>query len=209
MNTVEWRELAEIKEEFAVRDWFMGTSGNLSIRKPGAEQFLITASGKDKRKQTSEDFILVGLDGRPAAATDLKPSAETLLHTEVYRKTEANCVLHIHTIENNVISELFAERGEVTFKNHEIIKATGRWGENDRLSIPIIQNHGHIPVLAEEFTKHIQDHSGAVLIRNHGITVWGRSGLEAKRYLEACEFLFQYQLMLNQQKSLAMAELTL
>ena len=42
---------------------------------------------------------------------------------------------------------------------------------------------------------------GAVLIRNHGITAWGKDAFEAKKVLEACEFLFQYQLALLQAKA--------
>ncbi|MFJ7745848.1 methylthioribulose 1-phosphate dehydratase [Peribacillus sp. NPDC097295] len=203
MLSKEWQELAEIKAELAERDWFMGTSGNLSIRVAKSSNFYITASGKDKRKQTDSDFILVDLSGAPVGMTELRPSAETLLHTEIYRKTEANCILHVHTVENNVMSELYGEVGEVTFRNHEIIKATGRWLEDSELKIPIIHNHAHIPLLAETFSPHVVADTGVVLIRNHGITVWGKSGLEAKKILEACEFLFQYQLLLNQQKVVA------
>lgn len=201
-HTKEWQELADIKAELAERDWFMGTSGNLSIREAKSSSFYITASGKDKRKQTDTDFVLVDLTGTPVEKTDLKPSAETRIHTEIYRKTDANCILHVHTVENNVISELYGEAGEVTFRNQEIIKATGRWDEDAELKIPIIYNYADIPLLTETFIPHIDADKGAVLIRNHGITVWGKSGLEAKRILEACEFLFQYQLLLNQQKIL-------
>ncbi|MFE0505136.1 methylthioribulose 1-phosphate dehydratase [Peribacillus butanolivorans] len=200
-HTKEWQELAEIKAELAERDWFMGTSGNLSIRESKSSSFYITASGKDKRKQTDADFLLVDLKGIPVEKTELRPSAETLLHTVIYEKTNANCVLHVHTVENNVISELYGDEGEVTFRNHEIIKATGRWNEDAELKIPIIYNHADIPLLTEKFKPHVEEDSGAVLIRNHGITVWGKSGLEAKRILEACEFLFQYQLLLNQQQA--------
>lgn len=202
-HTEEWLELADIKAELAQRDWFMGTSGNLSIREPKSPFFYISASGKDKRKQSDSDFLLVDLKGKPVEETELRPSAETLLHTVIYGKTNANCVLHVHTVENNVISELYGDEGQVSFRNHEIIKATGRWDEDSELRIPIIYNHADIQQLSDKFKQHVVEDSGAVLIRNHGITVWGISGLEAKRILEACEFLFQYQLLLNQQKAFA------
>ena len=198
----EWEQLSEIKAELAERDWFMGTSGNLSLKLANSSQFLITASGKDKKKQTSEDFLLVDSNGNAVEDTPLKPSAETLLHVDIYQKTKAQCVLHVHTVENNVISELYGDKGKVTFQGNEIIKATGRWEEDAELTIPIIPNPAHIPTLAAEFSKYITEDNGAVLIRNHGITVWGRNGLEAKKTLEACEFLFQYQLLLNQQRIL-------
>ncbi|WP_246943932.1 methylthioribulose 1-phosphate dehydratase [Bacillus pinisoli] len=190
-----WTELADIKDELAWRDWFPGTSGNLSIKVSNEPlTFLVTASGKDKRKRTEEDFLLVDHEGKPAESTHLKPSAETLLHTEVYNRTNAACCLHVHTVDNNVISDLFFPKGEIVFHKQELIKAFGLWEEDATFTVPIIYNHAHIPTLAEAFIPQINGDAGAVLIQNHGITVWGRSPLEAKRYLEACEFLFSYEL---------------
>ncbi len=194
----KWKELADVKAELAERDWFFATSGNLSIKvSDDPLHFLVTASGKDKRKQTDEDFLLVDALGHPAEKTHLKPSAETLLHVEIYNRTNAGCGLHVHTIDNNVISELYGDIGEVEFSNQEIIKAFGLWEEDAVIRIPIIKNYAHIPTLAKEFARHVHDDAGAVLIRNHGITVWGRTAFEAKKYLEAYEFLFSYHIKLR------------
>ncbi len=65
------------------------------------------------------------------------------------------------------------------------------------MTIPIIENPAHIPTLAALFEKAVSEDSGAVLIRNHGITAWGRTAFEAKRVLEAFEFLFSYHLKLK------------
>ncbi|MHC0038647.1 methylthioribulose 1-phosphate dehydratase [Pseudoneobacillus sp. C159] len=201
MLNEKWKELADVKDELAERDWFMGTSGNLAIKVLDEPlQFLVTASGKDKRKRTDEDFLLVDGFGQPAIPTHLNPSAETLLHVEIYQKTNAGCSLHVHTIDNNVISEIYGDLGEVTFMGQELIKAFDKWEEDAILTIPIIHNHAHIPTLAREFSEHIHSDSGAVLIRNHGITVWGRTSFEAKKILEASEFLFRYQLRLLEHK---------
>ena len=195
----KWNELADIKFELATRDWFMGTSGNLSIKvKDDPIRFLVSASGKDKRKQTNEDFLLVDSNGNSVEDSKLRPSAETLLHCAVYKKTSAGCSLHVHTVANNVVSELYGDEGNIEFKGQELIKAFDLWEEDAILRIPIIRNYSDIPKLAEEFQSHILSDKGAVLIRNHGITVWGKDGFEAKKLLEACEFLFQYQLMMDQ-----------
>ncbi|MGG3938538.1 methylthioribulose 1-phosphate dehydratase [Anoxybacillus kestanbolensis] len=197
MKQQKWAELAEVKRELAARDWFMATSGNLSLKVSDEPlTFLVTASGKDKRKETAEDFLLVGANGQPVEATHLKPSAETLLHVEIYNKTSAGCVLHVHTVDNNIISEWYGEEGEVVFTNQEIIKAFGLWEEDAAFRIPIIPNFAHIPTLAKAFADHVHEDRGAVLIRNHGITVWGKDAFEAKKFLEACEFLCQYYVKL-------------
>jgi methylthioribulose-1-phosphate dehydratase len=201
MLNERWNELAEVKDELAERDWFMGTSGNLAIKVSNYPlQFLVTASGKDKRKRTDEDFLLVDEFGRAVEETHLKPSAETLLHVEIYRRTNAGCSLHVHTIDNNVISEVYGDNGEVTFKGQEMIKAFDKWEEDAVLTIPIIHNFAHIPTLANKFSEYVTGDTGAILIRNHGITVWGRTAFEAKKILEASEFLFRYQLRLLEHK---------
>lgn len=62
------------------------------------------------------------------------------------------------------------------------------WEEDAVLTIPIIKNYAHIPTLANSFSEHIKEDSGAVLIRNHGITVWGRNAFEAKKSLKLPSF---------------------
>lgn len=185
-----WRELAEVKRELAERDWFPATSGNLSIKVSDEPlTFLVTASGKDKRKETDEDFLLVDLNGEPAeSGHSLKPSAETLLHTHLYNKTNAGCCLHVHTVNNNVISELYGDQKKITFRGQEIIKALGLWEENAEVTIPIIENPAHIPTLAALFAEEISEDSGAVLIRNHGITAWEEQHLKQKKYLKHMNF---------------------
>ncbi|TYR79806.1 methylthioribulose 1-phosphate dehydratase [Priestia megaterium] len=196
-------ELADVKDELAARDWFFGTSGNLSIKVDEyPTTFFVSASGKDKRKRTNEDFLLVDAKGYPVEETPLKPSAETLLHVKIYDRTNAGCSLHVHTIDNNVISELYGDEGAVTFKGQEIIKALGVWEENAEISIPIIPNHADIPTLAETFSQYINADQGAILIRNHGITVWGKNAFETKKALEAYEFLFSYHVKLLSLKNI-------
>ncbi len=188
-----WSELSAIKKELAERDWFYGTSGNLSIKVSNAPiTFLVTASGKDKRKSTNQDFLLVDSCGEKIEDSTSRPSAETLLHAKVYNKTNAGCVLHVHTIDNNVITELYKNETHIEFTGNEIIKALGLWEQDAKVSIPIIPNLAHIPTLAEQFDRYITGDTGAILIQNHGITVWGKDAFEAKKILEAWEFLFAY-----------------
>ncbi|MBM7579166.1 methylthioribulose 1-phosphate dehydratase [Jeotgalibacillus terrae] len=199
MKTIDlkarWQELADVKDVLGARGWFPGTSGNLSIKvSDDPLEFLVTASGKDKYKRTDEDFVLVNRHSKPVEDTQLKPSAETLLHQKVYELTDAGCSLHVHTVSNNVISELYANKGEVTFQGQELIKAFNLWEEDAVLRVPIIENPAHIPDLANLLAEKIDDNVFGVLIRNHGITVWGRNAFEAKKHLEAFEFLFESHL---------------
>ncbi|WP_404275818.1 methylthioribulose 1-phosphate dehydratase [Exiguobacterium undae] len=193
-----YEELRSVKQELAARDWFPGTSGNLAIRTADQPtEFLVTASGKDKRQDTPDDFVHVDASGQLIGEQTGRPSAETLLHVEVFNRTTAGCSLHVHTVDNNVISELYGDQGEIRFAGQEIIKALGRWEEDAEVRVPIIPNHADIPTLAAAFAAHVHAESGAVLIRNHGITVWAPTAFEAKKQLEAFEFLFSYTLKLQ------------
>lgn len=189
-------ELRDIKALFADRGWFPGTSGNLSIRvgdfTPEQFHFAITSSGKDKSLQTPEDFLFVDQTGKAVETTRLKPSAETLIHCEIYRLTGCGAIFHIHSVYNSLVSEWFHERGTVPVEAVELIKGFNIWEENARIEIPILPNYAHIPSIVPEISGSLQERIPGILLRNHGIYAWGANAFEAKRHLEAFEFLFEY-----------------
>jgi len=190
-------ELRDIKTDFANRGWFPGTSGNLSVRvgdyAPERFAFAVTASGKDKSVNTPEDFLLVDQDGKPIEATGLKPSAETFIHCEIYKHTGCGAVFHVHTVFNNIISEYDAELGYVPIEAVELIKAFNIWDENASIQVPILPNYAQIPRIAELVAGAIRPSIPGILLRNHGIYAWGANAFEAKRHLEAFEFLFEHR----------------
>ncbi|MCP1309203.1 methylthioribulose 1-phosphate dehydratase [Paenibacillus tyrfis] len=189
-------ELREIKTLLAARGWFPGTSGNLSIRtgefSPEQFAFAITASGKDKSVNTPSDYLLVDQSGQAIETTGLKPSAETLIHCEIYRLTGCGAIFHVHTVFNNLVSELYAERGSVPVDGVELIKAFNIWEEEAHIDIPILPNYAEIPRIAELVEDAIVPRIPGILLRKHGIYAWGANAFEAKRHLEAFEFLFEY-----------------
>lgn len=189
-------QLQTIKATLAQKGWFPATSGNLSMRlgdfQPDQFQFAITASGKDKSVQTDEDFLVVDEQGKPLEATALKPSAETLIHAEIYRITGAGAIFHVHTVWNNLASELFAARHSVPIEGVELIKAFNIWKENAHIEIPILPNYADIPKIAALLEQRIQPGIPGFLLRKHGVCAWGANAFEAKRHLEAFEFLFEY-----------------
>ncbi|ANA82091.1 methylthioribulose 1-phosphate dehydratase [Paenibacillus glucanolyticus] len=197
-------DLKEIKALFAARNWFPGTSGNLSVRvgefSPEQFYFAVTASGKDKSVHTPEDYLFVDQDGAPSEATGLKPSAETLIHCEIYRKTGCGAIFHVHTIDNNLISDWYGEQGYVPAQGIELIKAFNIWDEDAAIRIPVLPNYADIPRIAELVPDTLDPAVPGILLRNHGIYAWGKNAFEAKKHLEAFEFIFEYsyrRLLLN------------
>jgi methylthioribulose-1-phosphate dehydratase len=189
-------ELRGVKELFASRGWFPGTSGNMSVRvgdyAPDEFHFAVTASGKDKTVHTPEDYLFVDKDGKACEATSLKPSAETLIHCEIYRLTGAGAIFHVHTVFNNVISEYFWDRKSVPVDGVELIKGFNIWDEEAHIDIPIVSNFAHIPSIVPEVTERLDARIPGILLRKHGIYAWGANAFEAKRHLEAFEFIFEY-----------------
>ncbi|MDQ7055773.1 MAG: methylthioribulose 1-phosphate dehydratase [Persephonella sp.] len=185
--------LNDIKVKLYNRGWFPATSGNLSYKlHHDPLYFAITSSGKDKGTVTHEDVIFVDKDAKPIEKTRLKPSAETKIHSQIYQKTDAGCIIHIHTVNNNFVSSVFSEEGSVPLKDMEMIKALDIWEENAYIKVPIVENFFDLDKLAEEAGKAINISVPGLLIKNHGIYVWGRNEFEAKRHIEAFEFMFEY-----------------
>jgi methylthioribulose-1-phosphate dehydratase len=194
-------ELTNIKADFASRGWFPATSGNLSVRVgdiiDSAFTFAVTSSGKDKSQSTPEDFLLVNEQSLPIEATNLKPSAETEIHSEIYRLTGCGAIFHVHTVYNNVLSELFWEQGSIPIDGVELIKAFNIWEENAQIEIPILPNHAEIAKIARLIEGAILPGIPGIVLRKHGIYAWGADAAQAKRHLEAFEYLFEYAYKLN------------
>jgi len=185
--------LNDIKIKLYNRGWFPATSGNLSYKLHEDPLFFaITSSGKDKGTVTHEDVIFVDKNAKPIEKTKQKPSAETKIHSQIYQKTDAGMVIHIHTTNNNFISQVFFDDGFVPLKDMEMIKALDIWDENAFVKVPIIENWFDLDKLAEEAGKAINPDVPGLLIRNHGIYAWGKNEFEAKRHIEAFEFMFEY-----------------
>ncbi|MEH8791171.1 class II aldolase/adducin family protein, partial [Klebsiella pneumoniae] len=87
------------------KGWAPATGGNMSVRQDDTWCWL-SESGRDKGSLTTEDFLQVEI-ATNQAPSGRKPSAETGLHTLVYRLfPEANVVLHVHTVNATVLSRI-------------------------------------------------------------------------------------------------------
>ncbi|MEX2415077.1 MAG: methylthioribulose 1-phosphate dehydratase [Paenibacillaceae bacterium] len=194
-------ELTTIKINLAARGWFPATSGNLSMRvgEMRGEQFTfaVTSSGRDKSVNTPKDFLLVDENMVPSEPTKLKPSAETVIHREIYRLTGCGAIFHVHTVPNNLASELYWERGNVPIDGVELIKAFNIWEEDAQIEIPILPNYADIPKIASLIESRMIPRIPGILLRKHGIYAWGANAFEAKRHLEAFEYLFEYAVKLH------------
>ena len=175
----------------------LGTSGNLSILiEENPLQFLITASGNDKGELTEEDFLLVDKNGNPTENGSLKPSAETLLHSTIYKHTDAKAVFHVHTTNSTLLSMQSRNHGVqngIEFSGLEMLKGLGFKTHEVTVNIPIIENSQDMKYLSEIAPNYINEDVPGLILKGHGVYAWGKTPQEAKRHVEIFEFLFEYR----------------
>ncbi|MGN6704484.1 MAG: methylthioribulose 1-phosphate dehydratase [Rhodanobacter sp.] len=191
--------VAETARVLAGKGWTPATSSNFSMR-VDADHAAITISGRDKGKLDRTDIMLIDLDGQPVG-TDARPSAETALHTQVYRRwPEVSAVLHTHSRTQSVASRLFARNGMVRLQGWELQKAiSGCHSHDSVLEIPVFPNTQHMPELVAQVDAWLDAGKPlhAYLIDGHGMYTWGRDMAESERHLEALEFLLGCELDLR------------
>lgn len=191
--------IAAAARELALAGWTPATSSNFSMR-VDADHAAITISGRDKGKLGRGDIMLIDMQGK-AVGTEARPSAETELHTQIYRRMpEMNAVLHTHSRTQSVASRLFAKAGVVRLEGWELQKAiAGQTTHDAELSIPVFPNTQHMPELVAQVDAWLDAGKPlhAYLIDGHGIYTWGRDMAETRRHLEALEFLLGCELDLR------------
>ncbi|HEX7349051.1 MAG TPA: methylthioribulose 1-phosphate dehydratase [Rhodanobacteraceae bacterium] len=191
--------IARVGAELAARGWTPATSSNFSLR-IDRDTVAITISGRDKGALTPADVMAVALDGTPRDPA-LRPSAETALHLQIYRRLpKVGAVLHTHSHNQTVASRLFATAGAITLRGWELQKAiAGQTTHADSIAIPVFPNSQAMPNIESRVDAWLDTGQPlyAYLIEGHGLYTWGRDMPEAKRHLEALEFLLACELDLK------------
>lgn len=196
MNSDPRPTLISAAGQFYQLGWMVGTAGNLSARMPDGS-FWITASGRSKGQLSINDFIRIAPDGTvlEQPLPDVRPSAETSIHQVIYSLfPEAQACYHVHSIEANLVSEL-TDGDALSLPPLEMLKGLGIWEENPNVAMPVFANHFEVPRIASDIRERFQAElppMNALLIRNHGVTVWASSQEGARNFLELAEYIFRY-----------------
>ncbi|MBV4365670.1 methylthioribulose 1-phosphate dehydratase [Erwinia phyllosphaerae] len=195
MTTSQLEQLVAACHWIGAKGWAPATGGNMSVRQD--DNFcLLSESGKDKGALTRDDFIQVEIANNNVPS-GRKPSAETGLHTLIYRLfPDAGAVLHTHTVNSTVLSRV-EKSAALTLQGYEMQKTlAGQNSHLDSVSVALFDNDQDIEALAGRIERFAaaQPLRYAFLLRGHGLTCWGRDVNEARRHLEGLEFLFQCEL---------------
>ncbi|SEG93089.1 L-fuculose-phosphate aldolase [Nonomuraea solani] len=84
----------------------IGTSGNLSMRQ--GDLVAVTPSGAALDRLTPEMCPIVNMAGMLVEG-DLQPSSETPMHLAVYETTDAQAIVHTHSVFGTVVATTMTE----------------------------------------------------------------------------------------------------
>lgn len=175
------------------RGWVPATAGNISVRLD-AERIAITRSGVHKGFLSAADVIVVGLDGA-ALSPAARPSAETLLHCQLYtRFPDVGAVLHGHSVPGTVLSRQ-TDAASLRFEGYEVQKVfPGQTTHDAAIALPVVGNDQDIPRLARVLAPLLDETVPGYLIRGHGTYVWAADMTAALARFEGLEFLMSCEL---------------
>ncbi|BAP72821.1 putative aldolase class 2 protein YJR024C [Kluyveromyces marxianus] len=179
-------------------NWMPGTGGGIGIC--DGHTAYISPSGIEKELTTKDQIVAYDMnnDTYECGAGGLRPSACTPLFLELFRRQDMDigCVIHTHSL-NAVLCSMMYD-AEFSISNMEQIKALpsgeGRNLRNvETLRIPIIENAPEEQDLMPELKRIISEYPAAcaVLVRRHGLFVWGATAKKAKIYVESIDYLME------------------
>lgn len=193
------RTICELSRQFYDQGWVSGTGGGISLRQGG--RVYVAPSGVQKERLEPEQLFVLDEQGEVLEApTDrrLKVSACAPLFFNAYRLRNAGAVIHSHSVHAVLATLLFEDRFRVT--HLEMMKGVRGVGYHDEMVVPIIENTAHECDLADSMAAAIERHPEchAVLVRRHGVYVWGEDWVEAKTHAECYDYLFTAAVKMRQ-----------
>jgi methylthioribulose-1-phosphate dehydratase len=186
--------IIELCRQFYGMGWVTGTGGGISIRENG--RIYMAPSGVQKERLTAEDIYVLDEHGETLCAPrtpGLKISECSPLFFNAFKLRDAGAVIHSHGIYALLATLLAADAEAFECTEIEMMKGIAGVGYYDRLVVPIIENTAHERELAGRMAEAMDAHpaANAVLVRRHGVYVWGRDWVQAKTQAECYHYLFE------------------
>lgn len=185
------------------KGWASGTGGGFSLRE-GARIYIAPSGVPKEAIAPSEIFVTdrqgvvldAGTPSRTAVSplacpnTHLKISACTPLFLQAYLLRDAGAVLHSHSHNACLVSLLYSR--VLRIRGLEMIKGVTGGHVDEVHEVPIIDNTPHEHDLADSLRQAIVDFpkTCAVLVRGHGVYIWGRDWVATRMQAECYEYLF-------------------
>ncbi|KAH8518625.1 hypothetical protein H0E87_000464 [Populus deltoides] len=188
--------IADLCKQFYTLGWVSGTGGSITIKAhddsiPKRQQLiLMSPSGVQKERMEPEDMYVLATNGSILSSPSPKPypykppkcSDCAPLFLKAYDMRNAGAVIHSHGMESCLVTMINPLSKEFRITHMEMIKGIQGHGYYDELVVPIIENTAYENELTDSLAKAIEAYpkTTAVLVRNHGIYIWGDSWISAK-----------------------------
>lgn len=198
--------IPELCKQFYDLGWVTGTGGGISIRQ--GHKIYIAPSGVQKERICPDEMFVQDISGNdlelPPEEKKLKKSQCTPLFMCAYTRRNAGAVIHTHS-KFAVMVTLHWPGKEFRVTHLEMIKGIKNqklgkaYRYDDELVVPIIENTPFEEDLKEELDKTILAYpeTCAVLVRRHGVYVWGDTWQQAKTMTECYDYLFDIALQMK------------
>ncbi|XP_061466743.1 methylthioribulose-1-phosphate dehydratase [Rhineura floridana] len=199
--------IPELCRQFYHLGWVTGTGGGISMKH--GNEIYIAPSGVQKERIQPEDLFVCDIKEQdisgPPPHKKLKKSQCTPLFMNAYTMRGAGAVIHTHS-KAAVMATLLYPGNEFKITHQEMIKGIKKCtaGEyfryEDTLVVPIVENTPEEKDLKERMARAMTDYldSCAVLVRRHGVYVWGETWEKAKTMCECYDYLFDIAVQMKQ-----------
>ncbi len=180
--------------------WVSGTGGGISIRV--GDKVYIAPSGVHKERLKEDQIFVLDHNNNEVCyynpntqTTKYKISACQPLFNIAFHLRDAGAVIHSHSM-SAVLSTLLqgGNQKEFRIKEVEMIKGIRGHGFYDELVVPIIENTALEHELKDSMEAIVKQYPNtfAVLVRRHGVYIWGKDWMEAKTHAECYHYLFEF-----------------
>ncbi|KAF5295156.1 hypothetical protein FQR65_LT10544 [Abscondita terminalis] len=199
--------IPELCRQFYTLGWVTGTGGGISIKHD--DKIYIAPSGVQKERIQPDDMFVQDIRGKdlelPPPEKKLKKSQCTPLFMCAYTAHNAAAVIHSHSKSALMVTMLFPGK-EFKCTHLEMIKGIKNqklkrnYRYDEELIVPIIENTPFEEDLKDRMAQVIEEYpeTCAVLVRRHGIYVWGDTWQQAKTMTECYDYLFDVVIQMKQ-----------
>lgn len=119
-------QLLDAGRHLVARGLVQASGGNLSVRLPGTDHFLVTGSGTWLDRLTADDLVELTLDGERVGGAP-RPSVEWKLHQRTYAvRPDVQAVIHLHPQHVLLVDVLGAPIRFTTLDHQFYVGSVGR-----------------------------------------------------------------------------------
>ncbi|KDR82965.1 hypothetical protein GALMADRAFT_238673 [Galerina marginata CBS 339.88] len=199
--------IPELCRSFYQLGWVTGTGGGICIR-VGDKVYIAPSGVQKERIEPTHIFVLPYPQAPPSPHTDrvflrrpalnLKESACTPLFWNSFDLRNAGSCIHTHS-QHAVMATLLWTGPVFSISHQQMIKGVRTGGTGpalsylDTLELPIIENTPNEEDLKDSMAEAMIKYPNAagVLVRRHGVYVWGNDWEKAKTQTECLDYLFE------------------